>query len=115
MSHSYSPAAAYSQMDENKQDLPKKLWRPFGSSCQFESAGSEAFSSSERGRKESEGRNGGGGAWCCGVVGIVCKQRKVQDSGGRKLFPGDAMVLSAACGLRLVLSSDSQSALLQNA
>lgn len=48
MSHSYSPAAAYSQMDENKQDLPKKLVEPFGSSCQFESAGNEAFSLSER-------------------------------------------------------------------
>lgn len=43
MSHSYSPAAAYSQMDENKQDLPKKLVEPFGSSCQFESAGNECF------------------------------------------------------------------------
>lgn len=69
MSHSYSPAAAYSQMDENKQDLPKKLWKPFGSSCQFESAGSEAFSSSERGRKESEGGHGGGG-------GLVLRGRR---------------------------------------
>lgn len=48
MSHSYSPVAAYSQMDENKQDLPKKLVEPFGLSCQFESAGIEAFSLSER-------------------------------------------------------------------
>lgn len=48
MSHSYSPAATFSQMDENKQDLPKKLVEPFGSSCQFESAGAEAFSLSGR-------------------------------------------------------------------
>lgn len=60
MSHSYSPAAAYSQMDENKQDLPKKLVEPFGSSCQFESAGNEAFSLSEKrkdGARERERRN----------------------------------------------------------
>lgn len=55
MSHSYSPAAAYSQMDENKQDLPKKLVEPFGSSCQFESAGNKAFSLSERRRIQREG------------------------------------------------------------
>lgn len=66
MSHSYSPAAAYSQMDENKQDLPKKLVEPFGSSCQFESAGNEAFSLSERRKqgvreRERESRNEGGG------------------------------------------------------
>ena len=51
MSHSYSPAAVNSQMDENKQDLPKKLVEPFGSSCQFNSAGSDAFSLSERRRE----------------------------------------------------------------
>ncbi|GLD52598.1 autism susceptibility gene 2 protein, partial [Lates japonicus] len=60
MSHSYSPAAAYSQMDENKQDLPKKLVEPFGSSCQFESTGNEAFSLSEKrkeGVREREGES----------------------------------------------------------
>lgn len=76
MSHSYSPAAAYSQMDENKQDLPKKLVEPFGSSCQFESAGNKAFSLSgkkkegvkerERAEMEMEGR-----WWWCGGRGIV--------------------------------------------
>ncbi|KAK1892223.1 ATP-dependent 6-phosphofructokinase subunit beta [Dissostichus eleginoides] len=117
MSHSYSPAAAHSQMDENKQDLPKKLSKPFGSSCQFESAGARpSLHPNEEGRSQrAELEVEGAWWWCCGVVGIVCKQRKVQDSRGRKLFPGDAMVLSAACGLLLVLSSDSQSALLQNA
>lgn len=56
MSYSYSPAVAYSQMDENKQDLPKKLFWPFGWSCQFESAGDEAFSLSvkEEGRSQRE-------------------------------------------------------------
>lgn len=33
------PRATFSQMVENKQDLPKKLAEPFGSSCQFESEG----------------------------------------------------------------------------
>lgn len=87
MSHSYSPAAAYSQMDENKQDLPKKLVEPFGSSCQFESAGNEAFSLSER-RKGGVGGRGqrwrwrglGGSSGGGGGVGslALCKQRKVQ-------------------------------------
>ena len=98
MSHSYSPVAAYSQMDENKQDLPKKLSEPFDSSCQFESAGSEAFSSSERGRKESEGRNGGGGGLVVVVLWGLRYSVQVQDSRGGKLFPGDAMV--AICRLR---------------
>lgn len=75
MSHSYSPAAAYSQMDENKQDLPKKLVEPFGSSCQFESAGNEAFSLSEKrkdGAREREKKCGGVGARA------LCKEREVQ-------------------------------------
>lgn len=33
------PGATFSQMVENKRDLPKKLVEPFGSSCQFESEG----------------------------------------------------------------------------
>lgn len=87
MSHSFSPVAACSQMDENKQDLPKKLVEPFGSSCQFESAGNEALSLSERKKEgiretegEREGKNGGG----VGVevvvweAGALCKLRKVQ-------------------------------------
>ncbi|CAB1444757.1 unnamed protein product [Pleuronectes platessa] len=71
MSHSYSPAAAYSQMDENKQDLPKKLAEPFGSSCQFESAGNKAFSLYEKrkeGDGEREGRSGDEGGGCLLVV-----------------------------------------------
>lgn len=41
-------------MDENKQDLLKKLVKPFGSSCQFESGGNEAFYLSERKRIQRE-------------------------------------------------------------
>lgn len=76
MSHSYSPAAAYSQMDENKQDLPKKLVEPFGSSCQFESAGNEAFSLSERRRGQRRRWRGLGGGSV--GAGALFKQRKVQ-------------------------------------
>lgn len=36
------PSATFSQMVENKQDLPKKLMKPSGSSCQFESEGMRA-------------------------------------------------------------------------
>lgn len=78
MSHSYSPAVAYSQMDENKQDLPKKLVEPFGWSCQFESAGDEAFSLSVK----EEGRSGLEGAWCCGVVGIVQAKKSLVTRAG---------------------------------
>lgn len=82
MSHSYSPAAAHSQMDENKQDLPKKLVEPFGSSCQFESAGKEAFSLSER-RKGGFSERWQKWRWR-GLsgddveAGALCRQRKVQ-------------------------------------
>lgn len=41
-------------MDENKQDLLKKLVKPFGTSCQFESGGNEAFCLSERKRIQRE-------------------------------------------------------------
>lgn len=81
MSHSYSPVATYSQMDENKQDLPKKLVEPFGSSCQFESAGNEAFSSSETRRVQRERAEmeveGGPGDGSVGV-GALFKLRKVR-------------------------------------
>lgn len=62
MSHSYSPTGAYSQMDENKQDLQKKLVQPFGLSCQFDSVGNEAFSLSER-RREGFSRKKKGQRW----------------------------------------------------
>lgn len=50
MSHSYSPEAAYSQMDENKQDLPKKLVSPLA----------RAVSLSRQGMRPSLYLKGGG-------------------------------------------------------
>lgn len=59
------PSATFSQMDENKQDLPKKLVEPFGSSCQFESRLNEAIFSSERKSVERERAEmrGNGALW----------------------------------------------------
>ncbi|KAK5910450.1 hypothetical protein CesoFtcFv8_004283 [Champsocephalus esox] len=115
MSHSYSPAAAYSQMDENKQDLSKKSpGSPLARAVSLSRQGARpSLHPNEEGRSQRADVEVEG-AWCGGVVGIVRKQRKVQDSRGRKLLPGDAMLLSAARGLLLALSSDSQSARLQN-
>lgn len=100
MSHSYSPAAACSQMDENKQDLPKKHVEPFGSSCQFESAGNEAFSLSERrkGESQGEGRNGCGGDLVGGGAGAgaLCKHSPVTRAGSFMLSSSSFWLSSGA-------------------
>lgn len=74
------PGAAYSQMVENKQDLPKELVEPFGSSCQFESEGIRVSFLSERKSIQAEGRNAGLGGFVVLVweAGALFKKRKVQ-------------------------------------
>lgn len=76
-------------MDKNKQDLPKKLVAPFGSSCQFESGGGEASFSSERKRiqKERAEMQGAGGF----VLVVVWRRGHYSSKGkssneGRKFY-----------------------------
>lgn len=104
MSHSYPPVAASSQMDENKQDLPKKLVEPFGSSCQFESAGNGALSLSERkkeGIREREGERGQKWRWswlgggCVGGGGIVQAKESPVTRAGSFMLSGSPLQLSS--------------------
>lgn len=107
MSHSYSPAAAYSQMDENKQDLPKKLVEPFGSSCQFESAGNKAFSLSERrkeGVRERQSRSRGGGALMVMWGRGHCASKEKSSNEGRKFRVVWLPFLATSCAICSVSS-----------
>lgn len=100
MSHSYSPVASYSQMDENKQDLPKKLVEPFGLSCQFESAGNEASLHLKGGRRELEREKGQKWRWCwlgggdVGGRGIVQAKESPVTRAGSFMLSGSPLWLS---------------------
>lgn len=58
------PSATFSQIDENKQDLPEKLAEPFGLSCQFESGRERGLSFYLRGRGFGEGARRRGASRC---------------------------------------------------
>lgn len=97
------PGATFSQMVENKRDLPKKLVEPFGSSCQFESEGTRPSFLSERKSIQREGRNAGlGGAFVVVVRrrGHYSRKGKSSNEGRKSYVPtplsGSAVVLSAA-------------------
>lgn len=64
-------------MVENKQDLPKKLAEPFGSSCQFES---EVIRASFYPKGKAFRERAGLGGLCGGSAeaGALFKKRKVQ-------------------------------------
>lgn len=106
----------------NKQDLPKKLAEPFGSSCQFESEGMRPsfYPKGKAFRERAEMQGEGALWWSCGGGGIIQEKESPVTRAGSLMFPLPSLALQRCYLQRLqppgtswVLSSDSQSALLQ--